>query len=543
MTKSRNISLIVALTAALICLLVFLRALSCDFVNFDDQESILENVAIRALDWNLLVSSFSTSMFGFWMPLTWISYAVDYRFWGLNPVGYHLTNIVLHAVNTGLQVLVADRVLKKIREPGAWDKQGHLYPAMLLAAGLLWGIHPLRVESVVWVTERKDVLNGLFALSSVLAYLGYAERTGSGKPGWPSYMVSLVLFACSLMAKPVTVVLPLMLLVLDQFPLGRLRRGGLTPVLLEKVPFLLLSAVLSILTLQTAVEKDLLVAVERLSIGERFLVAGNALFEYLRMLMLPVGILPLHPMPYPLPLSYFVTSAASLLLLCYSVHAARRSMALPAVLLLFLLPLLPVLGFLQNGQQAFAARYTYLPCCVATIAVAALFPAACRALGRARLRYGALALVAVMLVLAGLTQLEIGVWKNSETLWTRVIERYPVSTAYKSRGSFYLMGGNYKEAVSDYTAAMEVATGQEKLEIYNLLAGRAIALGSMGRFDESIRDFSSAIDLFPHPAYFYSRGITFEAMGRPNEARADLLRAGPDPPPIRWFVYGKGLQQ
>jgi len=540
-TTVRSVSVrSVALAAGVICLLVFLRSLSCGFVNFDDQESILENAAIRALDSNLLVSSFSTSMFGFWMPLTWISYAVDYRFWGLNPVGYHLTNIVLHAVNTGLVVLVADRLLGGDTR-GAGEKR--LYPAMLLIAGLLWGIHPLRVESVTWVTERKDVLNGLFAISSLLAYLRYVKTKESGAAVWRSYLLSLVLFACSLMAKPVTVVLPLMLLVLDRYPLDRLRRDTLGPLLVEKLPFLLLSAALSALTLTTAAEKKLLIAVDLLSIGERFLVSGNALFEYLRLFVLPTGILPLHPIPYPLPASYFAASAVTLLLICCCVYSARRFMAVPAAGLLYLLPLLPVLGFFQNGQQAFAARYTYLPHIAVSIATAALALKICRSHEVTWSRHTLAAFAFFLLTLAGMTQFQIGIWNNSAALWSRVIERHRISMAYKSRGSYYLMNGFYNEAVADFTAAMETASGVEKLEIYNLLAGRGMALGSLGRFDESIRDFSAAIRLFPHPAYYYSRGITFEAMGLIREAQEDLKLAGPDPGDIKWFEYGKGLEQ
>jgi hypothetical protein len=529
----------VAFLAGTVCLIVFVRAVFCDFVNFDDQESILENVVIRSLDSNLITGAFSTSMFGLWMPLTWLSYAVDFHFWGFNPLGYHLTNIVLHAVNTGLVVLVADRVLQSKEA----RSEGLLYPALLLFAALLWGIHPLRAESVVWVTERKDVLNGLFALSSILAYLHYAERIESGALARRFYLISLALFACSLMAKPVTVVLPVMLLVLDWYPLGRAQRNHIASLLVEKLPFFLFSVALSVLTLVTAVDKDMLVKVERLSIGERFLVAGNALFEYVRLLVVPVGILPLHSLPYPIPDMYLATSVISLLVVCCCVYCARRMTAVPAVYLLFLLPLLPVLGFLQNGQQAFAVRYTYLPHSAVSIAVAAILLKSCRASGGNRVRYVVGTLVVILLILAGMTQQQIGIWNNSGALWTRVIEHQPVSLAYKSRGAYYLLSGRYADAVPDFTAAMETAVGQEKLEIFNLLAGRGMALGSLGRFDESIRDFSAAIDLFPHPAYYYSRGITFESMGRMKEARDDLRRAGPNPGYIKWFVYGKGLRQ
>ena len=214
----------IALAAGLICLLVYLRALSCGFVNLDDPYFILNNEAIRRLDGKLLAWAFGQPGFDLWIPLTWLSLAVDYRFWGLNPLGYHLTNILLHAANTVLVVLIADR-LCRIRFGEVWGAAGrpYLYPGMLLLAGLLFGIHPLRVESVAWVTERKDVLNGLLSLGSVLLYLRYVQRKEAGQGGSGAYLCSLFLFALSLMAKSVSVVLPAVLLVADWYPL-------LTPV-------------------------------------------------------------------------------------------------------------------------------------------------------------------------------------------------------------------------------------------------------------------------------------------------------------------------
>lgn len=533
---------IVAFAAGIICLLVFLRALSCDFVNFDDHLSVLENKPIQSINGQMIIDVFKTSMYGFWMPLTWISYAIDYRIWGLDPFGFHLTNILLHAFNTGLVVLLTDRVLKAVSSK-CFDLKKGLYPLILLFAGLLWGVHPLRVESVAWVTERKDVLNGLFTLLSILFYLHYAKKRDSGLFEWRCYLSSLALFICSLMAKPVTVVLPVMLLVLDWYPLGRMHREKMVSLLVEKLPFIFFSAVLSILTILTAVQKDMLVTTDRLSISERFWVAGNALFEYVRLFLLPTGILPLHPLPYPFPFSYIVASVVSLLVIVATFFVVRRSAAPLASILLFMLPLLPVIGFLQNGQQAFAARYTYLPHITLCIFSASMLLKIFFTNDSQRIRLTIAGLAFVLLVFFVLTQFQIDIWKNSGALWDRVIEKHKISMAYKSRGSFNLMNGRYSEAVSDFTLAMELAAGQEKLEIFNLLAGRGMALGSLGRLEESVNDFTAAINMFPHSAYYYSRGITFEAMGRMKEAQEDFVRAGPEPGDIKWFSYNKGLTQ
>src|SRR6185369_15215948 len=171
----------IACAAGLICLIVYLRALGCDFVSYDDPDYVLNNPLIRHLDLRLFVPAFSEQYNGWWMPLTWISLAIDYHFWELNPLGYHLTNILLHSFNAGLVVLIAARIWTQIQGQGSGgtlpvsDPAGqrqieYLYPLTMLLAGLLWGLHPLRVESVAWVTERKDVLNGLFSLASILLY-------------------------------------------------------------------------------------------------------------------------------------------------------------------------------------------------------------------------------------------------------------------------------------------------------------------------------------------------------------------------------------
>ena len=213
---SKKQIVIVALAVGLICMLVYFRALSCGFINWDDQDYILNNTAIRSLD-GIVNWAFTANHLGWWMPLTWISFAIDYYFWGLNPVGYHLTNIILHAVNAGLVVMIADSLLNQWSKVQAPIRSKLQYLVTLLLAGFLFGIHPLRVESVAWVTERKDVLNGVFALGSILFYLRYVRKRESSEKNKTfayDYILSLIFFMLSLMAKSVSVVIPMMLLLL-----------------------------------------------------------------------------------------------------------------------------------------------------------------------------------------------------------------------------------------------------------------------------------------------------------------------------------------
>jgi protein O-mannosyl-transferase len=529
----------IALTAGLICLLVYLRALSCGFVNLDDPYFILNNEAIRHLDGRLLAWAFGPPGFDLWIPLTWLSLAVDYRVWGLNPLGYHLTNILLHAANTALVVLIADRLCRdRCGEAEGSAGRPHLHAAMLLLAGLLFGIHPLRVESVAWVTERKDVLNGLFSLGSVLLYLCYVQRRERGQGGTGAYLFSLLLFALSLMAKSVSVVLPAMLLVADWYPLRRLRKGKTAAVLREKVPFLALSTAITVVTVAFAARNQLLTTLSELSFGQRLLVAGNALFEYVRLELYPVGISPYYVLPAGMPASFAVKTAAVVAIACCVAAAARRRPGLAAAWLCFLLPLLPVLGFMQNGEQALAARYSYLPSVAPAITVAALVVAAYRriaAAGPRPLTHGVVALVAaVLLFYAGMTMRLIDVWHDTGTLWSRVIDVGPLGRAYADRGVFYLSTGKSGAAVDDFSAALRIAAAAG-MPTHNLLAFRGVALEDTGRFEEAIGDLTAAIGVLPHPTYYHHRGLALRGVGRAREAAEDFALAGPNPPPIDWF--------
>lgn len=529
-TDRRSSTVLIAALAGFATLLVYLRALNCGFVNFDDPLYVLNNPLIRQLDLDTLGRAFSESRAGFWMPLTWISLAVDYRFWGLNPFGYHLTNIMLHGLNAGLLVVVADRVLRGSGTGCRWAGES-FYPFVLLLAGLLWGIHPLRVESVAWVTERKDVLNGLFAFLTVLAYLRYA-----GRPSITHYLLSLLLFACSLMAKPVTVVLPVMLLVMDWFPLGRLERRTAARLLVEKIPFFLMSAAMAVLTVKLVADINVLVPYDRFPIGQRILVSGNAIFEYCRLMIYPLNILPLYVFPNPLPALFYLTTLLSVAAICCCLALAGKKPWITATALLFLLPLSPALAFFQNGDQILAARFTYLPAVAVSIAAAALFANVTRQLAGSRLvMLPAACAVVLVLSHAVISFHLIGYWKDTGAYWSRIIEVQPIGRAYGDRGMFYLESGRYAEAVDDLDRAARIAVQVGMPEAFNLVAIRGEALSKMGRHAEAVRDFSEAIDVFPAPEYFYRRGMSLMALGRKQEAEEDLRRGKGATGPIKWY--------
>ena len=550
MNNRNNTVIMVALAAALIALAAYLRSLSCGFVNWDDTDYILNNTGIRTLDKEFFVWAFTTIPYDFWLPLTWTSFAIDYHFWQLNPFGFHLTNILVHAANTGLVVLVTDRLFRD-RVPG--DERAHgpkyLYPAMLLLAGLLFGIHPLRVEAVAWVTERKGLLNCLFTLLSLLCYLRYVRKkeAGAGHGAvYGAYALSVVLFFVSLMAKPASVVLPAMLLVMDWYPLGRFGKGKLLPLVMEKVPFLALSVVINVVTVAKNAEVGTFNSLALFPLDMRAIATGNALFEYVKLSFWPVGILPFYNLPMLIPKAYIAKTVAVVCFFGACLFWGRKRPWLIATLLFFVIPLLTILPFLSNGASlALAARYTYLPALLPSMIAAVLIASGMQQAARRWPRYGGLAVAAPVVLLlvfyVAMTQRLIGHWHDSGAMWSRVIEYQPFDRAYFYRGLYYTDSGNYAGAIDDYTTCITIGTEEQVPFIYNLYAFRAEALTKAGRYEEAVADLNVAISMFPHRLYYYHRGLALKGMGRDREADEDFVRAGRAKGQMHWFAVGSEL--
>lgn len=544
--------------AAFISLLVSLRSLSCDFVNWDDSYYVLGNTLIRSLDRNFFITIFTSIPYDFYIPLTTLSFAIDYHFWGLNPIGYHLTNILLHAINAGLIVLMADRLLHQgqgSREVLGLEKDGYRYPLTLLLAGLLWSIHPLRVESVTWVTERKDVLNGLFTLSSILFYLRYVRGwdAGEGRRAlYRGYIPSFIFFLMSLMSKPSSLVLPFMLLVLDWYPLRRFQKVRIKSLLLEKLPFGLLTVAIIPATIVTFAEEGALHSLDYFPLAIRVIVTGNALFEYFWLMIFPIDILPFYNLPLAVPKIYILRTAVVTIGLILALYWGRKRPWLIAALACFILPLVPILPFLGNGASiALAARYTYLPAIMPSILLAALisnlYTKTAGTLGGYARKWVVAAIVVLLVTYGVATQKLIDVWKDSATMWSRVIEYQPFDLAYFYRGLFYRDTGNYNSAVEDFTTCITLANTQpfvtqQLTEIYNLYAYRGESLVLEGRYAEAVDDFSAAIEMYPQKLYYYYRSMAFEGLGRIKEAEQDSIKAEGANGKIYWFPKSSATQ-
>ena len=535
-----------ALVVAFLVVLLYLPALGNGFVNWDDDIYVYANPQVRSIAPSSLLRAFTRihASSGNWHPLTMVSHAVDYAVWGLRPFGHHLTSILLHGCNAALVVLLAVRLLQA--RGCALSRQGML--AAGVVAGLLFGLHPLHVESVAWVSERKDLLAALFYLLGVLSYLRYAGHAAGAVGPWKDrrYLTTLLCFVLSLLSKPMALSFPFVLLIIDWYPLDRLK--DLRRILVEKIPFFVLDLGLATVTVLAQRASGAFRPLAEVSMGSRVLVATKAAALYLAKTLLPTGLLPFYSYPARVSLwswEFGVPVAVMTAAVLGCLVAVKKHRAFAAVLAYYGVVLLPVLGIVQIGPQAMADRYTYLP----SVALVALLGAGCGVLwdrhAIAAAWWKKACAVTAALLLLGLLSWQsvrqVGVWRNSETLWSRVIQYEPWNTeAYNNRASSYYDRGEYEKALADYDSALRgppllgrAHANKRRSAYFN---DRAITYVRLGRYAEALADESQAIELRPTQAsYYFNRGNIHFLTGRYPEARDDLDRAvaaSPVPDPV-----------
>src|SRR3989449_8165700 len=354
---------LVPVLVALVTFAAFLPALQNQFVSFDDDKNFLDNPHYRGLAWTHLRWMWTTHL-GHYIPLTWMTLGLDYLLWGMNPVGYHLTSLLLHAANAVAFFFVVRRILT--RALPSLSERGHALAVSAGFAALVFAIHPLRVESVAWVTERRDVLSGLFYLVTILVYLRACEREERGRR-W--YSLAVATFLLALLSKSMVVNLPIVLLILDVYPLRRL--GGAIGwwseparrVYVEKIPFVLLAAAASAIAVMAQSSVHAALSLAQLSVPGRLAISAYGLSFYLWKMVVPVNLSPVYELrppvnPWATP---FLLSYGLVLVITATVLALRRRVpGLLAAWLAYIVVLLPVLGIVQSGPQIAADRYTYL---------------------------------------------------------------------------------------------------------------------------------------------------------------------------------------
>ncbi len=524
-------SLILAFLVCIITILVYLPALQNDFVNWDDDVYVYKNIFIQSIDPGFLkwMFSFEDAM---WVPLTKLSHALNYAVWGLDPMGHHLTNILLHGFNAFLVVLIAVRLMM-----GPSYEDGAAFAKRALIAGgvtgILFGIHPLRVESVVWVTERKDVLSGFFVLLSLLYYIKFTAVSIKNRIR-TYYLFSLVFFLMALMSKPMVVTLPVVLILLDIYPLERLRFDlalkSQLRVLAEKIPFIALSVTLSIVTILSYEYKGIMVTESEVDLMDRLLVAVQSLSFYLYKMVWPVDLVPIYP--YPSEISIITLEYAGPLILvmgitAFCIYSWKRQKVWSVVWVYYIVTLLPVLGIIKFGAFAAADRYTYLPglgpMLLAGLGVSWLWRKAEVKHNKSVLRKSSIIIVFVLFfsLLASTTLKQILIWKDSLTLWNRQLALYSSHLAYNNRGNVYRKSGKYQKALADYNKAIELDP-EYKLAYNN----RGIVYLGSEKYQEALADYNKAIELDPEYKLAYNnRGNVYLKSGKYQKALADYNKA------------------
>jgi tetratricopeptide (TPR) repeat protein len=492
--------------------IVFGQTLGHDFVNYDDKTYVYGNSLVEdGLSWHGLARAFVDTQTNNWHPFTIISHMIDCQVYGLKPGGHHFTNVLLHTIAVVLLLLFLR------------DVTGHFWRSAFVTA--LFAIHPLRVESVAWIAERKDVLSAVFFFLTLGAYARYA-RSRSRSLG--RYLTMSILFACGLMSKPMLVTTPAVLLLLDYWPLARGQRSEVRgqrfkveiwlKLVVEKLPLFALSAASSIVAFALQVQSPS--SVGQLPFFWRLQNALVTYVTYIWQMFWPANLAVFYPHPdNHLALWQVALAAAFLVATTWVVFSLRRSR--PYLLvgwLWYLIMLLPVIGIVEVGLQGHADRYTYLPQVGLYIALT-WFVADISASLRHRKEILATAGSAVVITLSLCAWKQTTYWRNSETLWTHTLA---VTTdndvALTNFGTFLMERGQLDEALSYFQRALAVRSRSEHRHYNFSLALIHDSVGNVlarqGRLDEAIVHLRQAIELRPdYPDAHYNLGTALFQKG------------------------------
>lgn len=465
--KERRQTALICLALAAITFAVFGQTLHHGFVNFDDRDYVYENPTVsRGLTAGGMAWAFSFHAYN-WHPLTWLSHMLDCQMYGMRPGGHHLTSILLHAASAIALFLI----LRQMTGAG--------WRSAFVAA--VFAIHPLRVESVAWVAERKDVLSGLFFMLTIAAYVWYVRQP---RRPWRYGLVAL-LMALGLMCKPMLVTLPLVLLTLDYWPLQRMESAG--KLVREKLPLLALSAASCLMTLLA--QDKAIQSIQSYSLTARLANALVSCADYLRQMVFPAGLAVFYPYPPGgIPAWEAVCSGGLLIGIFAAAWALRRAQPwLWAGWLWYLIMLLPVVGIVQVGGQAHADRYVYLPQIGIYLALTWSAGFAAKQWRITEPVLGCLA-IGVIGALMICSWKQTTYWRNSETLWTHTI----------------------------------ACTADNELAHYNL----GIALDEQGKLDEAMAQYQEALKIRPsYPAAENNLGLALQRKGALDEAIAHFQKA------------------
>ena len=520
---------LIPLALAVITFLVFIPALWNGFVAWDDQVNLYDNPAYRGLTWPQIRWMFSNVTMGHWIPLTWLTFGLDFVLWGMSPFGYHLTSLVVFAANAPAMYFVARRLL---RSATSFDEATLTVSAV--AATLFFALHPLRAESVAWATERRDVLSGLFFLLTVLLYLKAHDDVGARRRWLLAGSVGLYVLA--LVSKASVMVLPAVLVVLDVYPLRRLGgrwRDWVGPaarlVWLEKVPFAVLGVAGAAVTYYAQHANSFITPLERYPLTARPAMVFFSLWFYLEKTLMPWGLSPLYELPAKVSLldrQFLIPALAVTALTTTLVVLRRRWPAGLAVWIYYAIALGPVIGIVHSGHQLTNDRYSYLPGIGLAVllggAVGAVVHAGAAGVLRPLLAKAVLGLGVIWLGgLAYLSTQQAQVWRDTENLWRYAIEVDPdCAICHGNLGVYFAQQNLYQLAKAEFDRVLVLRPDGKKvhLQLGYLYATR-------GDFPRAVDHFEQYVAKYPNDVEGLNNlGVALVNAKRTQEALGHLHR-------------------
>ncbi|HYR22993.1 MAG TPA: tetratricopeptide repeat protein [Chthoniobacterales bacterium] len=521
--------LLVAITWA-----VFGQTFRHQFINYDDPLYVLDNAHVRAgLTGRGIAWAFTHVHSQNWHPLTTISHMLDCQLFGVNPGAHHLVNVFLHSVAAVLLFMLLAQITAGPSSPRdesvrLADRTGGIWLSGFVA--IVFAIHPLRVESVAWIAERKDVLSGVFFLLTLLAYVAYTRKQSVGR-----YLMMSILFACGLMSKPMLITTPVILLLLDYWPLKRGQRSDVTgqkksawgKLIVEKIPLFALSAGSFVATLWA--QNFALGSTQFLPLQWRVTNAIFSYFEYIRQMFWPVDLIPFYVHPENrLEMWRFFLAAAILIALTVIAFVRRRQNPYLIVgWLWYLIMLVPVIGIVQVGLQGHADRYTYLPQIGLDIALTWLIwdltksclshrsdPVKAERAQKIVLNSAAALVLGTLSILSWKQTTH---WRDTETLWRHTLTVTPDSdVAHAGLGGILFVRGQIDESIDHYEAALRLRDGNAAAHF-----GLGRALAAKQKTDAAIFHFQKALSIQPdYIGASNDLGVMFASKGEIKEAIA-----------------------
>ncbi|HOX38003.1 MAG TPA: tetratricopeptide repeat protein [Candidatus Brocadiia bacterium] len=521
-----------------ICAVVFAAFSPClqaRFVNWDDPAFLLENPVVRNLSTRNIFAIFAGFHADYYAPLVFLSFALERAVWGFNPVGYHAVNILLHCGSACL----AFRLLKSLRAR----------PIFAFWFSLAWAVHPMKVESAAWITERKDVLCGFFTIASLVSYTGFIRSNRRSR-----YMASLGLALAALMCKGMALTIPLILVIIDGIEGASLNRRRM----IEKLPFFALSVIFGIITYIAQERGEVTSSSGILNIGNNLLIAAYSVCFHLGRLLLPVRLSAVYSLPAPISIGNFIYASSLLITIGAAFLIILRRQSIPSIAMgfaWFYAAFFPVAQFIPL-RIPLADRYMYLPSLALAWTICAVMQKRLHSAKAKRLAQTLAGMIVLLLALASFNRAHV--WRDSPTLWQDVLAGNPDQwEAHLNLGHYYanrsnpdpakaamhyeialrnnpqsdnaaynlgnirMRAGRYEEAAALFQRALSIRPGRKDAKV-NLACCRV----QMGRFEEAISIYDRLIVENPNlPEPLYSRASVLLHMGRLNDAELDCRRA------------------